>query len=166
MKTANLFSLLALLTFFSAAVAAATTENDIHIDIPVEIKQAKVVFNMDHLAFTGDAPIGMKTMAVMAERFRKTGIQWSVIGAFQGVAGYMLLNDEAYNQARKIKTGNPYKADIEQLIRDGVVIEQCAVTMRGNRWTNASLLPGVKVNTGANFRLVELMQQGYVMLQP
>ena len=85
MKTANLFSLLALLTFFSAAVAAATTENDIHIDIPVEIKQAKVVFNMDHLAFTGDAPIGMKTMAVMAERFRKTGIQWSVIGAFQGV---------------------------------------------------------------------------------
>ena len=28
------------------------------------------------------------------------------------------------------------------------------------------LLPGVKVNTGANFRLVELMQQGYVMLQP
>jgi hypothetical protein len=38
--------------------------------------------------------------------------------------------------------------------------------MKGNHWTNANLLPGVKVNTGANFRLVDLMQQGYVMLQP
>jgi intracellular sulfur oxidation DsrE/DsrF family protein len=139
---------------------------EIRIDVPVDLKHAKVVFNMDHLAFSGDTPIGIKTMAVMAERFKKSGIDWSVAGVFQGVAGYMLLNDEAYNQARRIKTGNPYKAEIEQLLQDGVIIEECGVTMKGNRWTNANLLPGVKVNTGANFRLVDLVQQGFVMLQP
>jgi intracellular sulfur oxidation DsrE/DsrF family protein len=158
--------LLAALVSQFAIAAMPEAAPEIRIDVPVELKRAKVVFNMDHLAFSGDAPIGIKTMAVMAEKFKKTGIEWSVAGVFQGVAGYMLLNDEAYNQARRVKTGNPYKVEIAQLIKDGVIIEECGVTMKGNHWTNANLLPGVKVNTGANFRLVDLMQQGYIMLQP
>jgi len=163
---ALVLSVLAALVSHVTLAATPDAAPEIRIDVPVDLKHAKVVFNMDHLAFSGDTPIVIKTMAVMAERFKKSGIEWSVAGVFQGVAGYMLLNDDAYNQARKIKTGNPYKAEIEQLIRDGVIVEECGVTMRGNRWTNANLLPGVKVNTGANFRLVDLMQQGYVMLQP
>ena len=38
--------------------------------------------------------------------------------------------------------------------------------MAYNHWVNAALLPGVKVNTGANFRIVQLVQEGFVQLQP
>lgn len=39
-------------------------------------------------------------------------------------------------------------------------------TMADNHWQNAELLPGIKVNTGANFRIVQLVQEGFVQLQP
>ena len=78
----------------------------------------------------------------------------------------MLLNDAAYGRVRNWANGNPYKDQIAALIAAGVEIEECAQTMRGNRWGNADLLPGVKVNTGANMRLVQLVQDGFVQLQP
>ena len=33
-------------------------------------------------------------------------------------------------------------------------------------WVNAELIPGVKVNAGANFRIIELVQDGYMQIQP
>lgn len=78
----------------------------------------------------------------------------------------MLLNDEAYNTLRKTKTGNPYKGVVENLIKQGAQVEECAVTMRGNKWSNDNLLAGVKVNTGADGRIIQLVQEGYVMIQP
>jgi hypothetical protein len=38
--------------------------------------------------------------------------------------------------------------------------------MRVNGWLNADVLPGVKLNSGANFRLIELIQQGFVEIHP
>jgi intracellular sulfur oxidation DsrE/DsrF family protein len=82
------------------------------------------------------------------------------------MAGYILLNDEAYNKARKTTRGNPYKAEIAALQAQGVQFEECGQTARTNGWVNADLLPGVKVDTGATLRLVQLVQDGYVQLQP
>lgn len=45
-----------------AAEPAAT--GTLHIDIPVALKEARVVFNMDHLAFEGDNPTGLNYMKV------------------------------------------------------------------------------------------------------
>ncbi len=152
----------------SGAIAANPAEGagEIRIDIPVQLKKADVVFNMDHSAFLGDTPTGLKHMQLMVDRFKQAGTNWRMAAIFHGTAGYMLLNDDAYNAARMTTNGNPYKATIARLIADGVSVEECAVTMKGNKWTNADLLPGVKVNSGANLRIVELVQQGYVMLQP
>ena len=36
----------------------------------------------------------------------------------------------------------------------------------GHDWVNADLLPGVKVDTGAIGRLIQLVQEGYVQIQP
>jgi intracellular sulfur oxidation DsrE/DsrF family protein len=47
-----------------------------------------------------------------------------------------------------------------------VQIEECAQTMKANQWRNEDLLPDVKVNAGANFRIVQLVQEGFVQLQP
>lgn len=167
----RVFRVVGMLSLFATTlgglpVAMAETPEPIRIDVPVVLKQTKVVFNMDHLAFGGDVPVGLNHMGLMAERFKTTGTQWSMVGVFHGDAGYMLLNDEAYNKVRKTKSGNPYKSRIEDLIKNGVQIEECAVTMRGNQWANRDLLPGVKVNTGADGRIVQLVQEGYVMLQP
>ena len=155
---------------FAAALAAlpawAETAPQIHIDVPVTIKSAKIVFNMDHAAFNGDMPIGIKHMSLVVQRFRKMGGELSMVGVFHSDAGYMLLNDETYNKVRKTNTGNPYAPLIEDLIKQGVQIEECAVTMQGNSWGNENLLPNVKVNTGAIGRIVQLEQNGYIMIQP
>ena len=78
----------------------------------------------------------------------------------------MLLDDPAYNRVRNWERGNPYKKQIAALLRDGVEIEECGHTMAENRWGNSELLPGVRVNSGANFRIVQLAQEGFVQLQP
>ncbi len=155
-----------LLMALVATSAVAQQVNDISIDIPVVLKHAKVVFNMDHSAFSGDMPVGLDHMTMMVQRFKQVGTQWTMSAIFHGDAGYMLLNDEKYNEVRKTRTGNPYKAMVQNLIVQGVNIEECAVTMKRNKWINANLLPGVKVNSGADGRIIELVQQGFVMLQP
>ncbi len=150
--------------------AQGTEANDvkqaIHVDIPVKLEKANVVFNMDHLAFAGDMPIGMKYMDLLAKRFVEMHTKGSIIGIFHGPAAYMTLNDKAYNENRHVSTGNPYKELIAELLKEGVQIEECGFSMKTNQWTNADLLPGVKVNTGAIGRLIELTQQGYVQIQP
>ncbi len=150
----------------SAIPAQAASPDPIRIDVPVALKQAKVVFNMDHAAFGGDTPVGLAHMTMMLDRFKQIGTDWKLVAVFHGDAGYMLLNDESYNAVRKTKTGNPYKGMVENLIKQGAQIEECAVTMKGNKWSNDNLLPGVKVNSGADGRIVQLVQEGYVMLQP
>ena len=161
-----LSSLFAASVALSALPAHAQSPDTIRIDVPVELKQAKVVFNMDHAAFGGDTPVGIAHMTMMLDRFKQIGTTWSMVAVFHGDAGYMLLNDETYNAVRKTRSGNPYKAMVANLIKQGAQIEECAVTMRGNKWTNDNLLPGVKVNTGADGRIIQLVQEGYVMLQP
>jgi len=138
----------------------------IQIDIPVVLEKANVVFNMAHLTFDGDMPVGIKYMKLLAERFKEVGTRGQIIGIFHGDAAYMTLNDKTYNTYRKVNTGNPYKDLIVQLIKQGVQIEECAVSMKSHRWVNEDLLPGVKVNTGAVGRLIQLTQEGYVQLHP
>ena len=156
----------AALTLPAFSALAESTSPQIKIDVPVVLKQAKVLFNIDHAAFNGDAPVGLKQMELMLERLKPHGTKLSLAGVFHGDGGYMLLNDETYDKVRKTKTGNPYKGMVENLIKQGVEIEACAVTMKGNKWGNEDLLPGVKVNSGALGRIVQLEQEGYVMIQP
>jgi intracellular sulfur oxidation DsrE/DsrF family protein len=155
------------LTLLMAPIAArAAADDGIHVDVPVSLKDAKVVFNLDHLAFAGDEPIGLDFLRVMTERFRSERTSNRIVAIFHGPAGYMLLQDAAYNRVRNWEHGNPYKDQIAALLKEGVQFEECGETMKINHWTNEDLLPGAKVNTGANFRIIELVQQGYVQIQP
>lgn len=150
----------------AAEEKAARSGHGIHIDIPVKLEQANAVFNMDHLAFNGDMPVGIMYMHLLAQRLKEMGTEGQIIGVFHGEAAYMTLNDEAYNSYRKISTGNPYKGLIAELMKQGVQIEECAVSMKNHGWINENLLPGVKVNTGAVGRLIQLGQEGFVQIQP
>jgi intracellular sulfur oxidation DsrE/DsrF family protein len=52
------------------------------------------------------------------------------------------------------------------LIEKGIQLEECAVTMKTNGWTKKDLLPGIRVDTGAVIRLVQLHQLGFAQIQP
>ncbi len=150
----------------TAWAADAVTSDTLHIDIPVELSRANVVFNMDHVAFEGDNPTGLNYMSLMVERFAQAKTQSDLIAIFHGEIGFMLLDDARYNAVRHTNRGNPYKTMIAQLQSKGVRFEECGETAHGNGWLNADFLPGVKVNAAANLRIVQLVQQGYVQIQP
>jgi intracellular sulfur oxidation DsrE/DsrF family protein len=159
----------ALVVLLSAVVVpsvAWSAGDGITIDVPVKLAEANIVLNLDHAAFEGDEPTGLQFLKVMTARFAAEGTKSDLVAIFHGDGGYMLLDDASYDRVRNWQGGNPYKDQILALMEAGVDIEECAETMRLNGWTNADLIPGAKVNTGANFRIVELVQQGYVQIQP
>ena len=150
----------------AADSAGVKAGHEIRIDIPVKLESANVVFNMDHMAFMGDLPVGLNYMRLMMGRFREWGTKGEIIAVFHGDAAYMMLNDESYNAYRKVSTGNPYKGYITALKVAGVHFEECAVSMKNHEWGNDDLLQGIKVNSGAVGRIVQLVQQGYVQIEP
>lgn len=141
-------------------------EQNIVVEIPLLLEKANVVFNMDHLAFTGDVPVGISYMHLLTNRFREMNIKGQIVGVFHGDAAYMTLNDEAYNAYRKVITGNPYKGLLAELLKQGAQIEECVVSMKNHAWGPEDLLPGVKINEGAVGRLIQLTQEGFVQIQP
>lgn len=150
----------------AARPVLAADAPEIRIEVPVVLKEARIVFNLDHLVFEGDEPTGLQFLRIMVPHFKENGTKAEIVAVFHGNAGYMLLDDAKYNTVRNWHGGNPYKAQIARLIQQGVQVEECAETMRLKGWGNADLLPNVKVNTGANFRIVQLVQAGFVQLQP
>ncbi len=165
-RTALAMLLLASSQYTPAWAAERAQDAGLQIDVPVQLKESKIVFNMDHLAFAGDQSVGLTYMKLMVQKYKASQTPIHIVAVFHGAAGYMLLNDAAYNKVRKSEKGNPFKDQIAALQQEGVQFEECGQTAKNNGWVNADLLPGVKVNSGANLRLVQLMQEGYVQLQP
>jgi intracellular sulfur oxidation DsrE/DsrF family protein len=87
-----------------------------------------------------------------------------VIAVFHSLAGHVTLHDQAYNAARNISTGNPYKGFVADLMKVGVQVELCGATAVVNHWGNEDLLPGVKVNTNAMARMSQLVLEGFVQI--
>lgn len=153
-------------SLFAPGIKDIQAEPVIQIDIPVKLKKANIVFNISQVDFSGDIPTGIKYMQLLATRFKEMRTQGRIIGIFHGHAAYLIVNDKAYNTYRLTETGNPHKKLIMTLIEQGIQIEACAVSMKNNGWSNEDLLPGVKVNAGAIGRLIQLVQEGYVQIQP
>ena len=149
-----------------AADAVAEAPSGIHVTVPVSLKRADVGFNMEHLAFAGDMPVGLAHMSLMMDQFDRTSTPYSMVAVFHGPAGYMLLADTKYDAIRKTQTGNAFQGPLTKLHARGVRLEMCAMTMKALGWTNDDLLPNVGVTTGAEIRLVQLTQMGYTILHP
>jgi len=149
---------------YAADSADVNAGQTLHIDIPVKIQSANVAIDMGHLVFAGDAPFALRDLHLLADDFRDWNTQGKIVAVFHGDAAYVVLNDDTYNSVRHVTTGNPYKGLMADLMKEGVQIELCGATAKGNRWGNANLLSGVKVNTNAMVRLTQLEQDGYKMI--
>ncbi len=136
------------------------------IDVPVMLKQANVAFRIDRIAASGDNRFALQQIAMLSEKFQQTGTDAKIVAVFNGDAGFMLLNDMSYNEVRKTMDGNPYKSMVANLLARGIEVEECGMTMMREGWSKQQLLPGVKVNPGANLRIIDLVQNNYVVLNP
>jgi intracellular sulfur oxidation DsrE/DsrF family protein len=142
----------------------AKTDPALHIDVPTKLEKANVVIDFGHLVFGGDMPFALGDIHLLASDIRDRNAKGQVVVIFHGDAAYLVLNDDSYNTNRHVSTGNPYKGQLNELMKMGVQLELCGATAKGNHWGNANLFPGIKVNVNAMVRLTQLEQEGYTMI--
>jgi hypothetical protein len=139
-------------------------EKPLHIDIPVTLAELKIAFSIAALAFEGDLPASIFHLQLITGNIADWNAKAQAIAVFHSLAGHVTLHDQAYNAARNISTGNPYKGFVADLMKLGVQIELCGATAVVNHWGNEDLLPGVKVNTNAMARMSQLVLEGFVQI--
>src|ERR1035437_4674121 len=73
----------------------------------------------------------------------KSGKDYEIVMVFRGDGAQFLLTDEAYDQ--KVKQphpkGNPNRAILDELIKGGVKMYECGVTMRMKDYSPQDVLP-------------------------
>jgi intracellular sulfur oxidation DsrE/DsrF family protein len=139
-------------------------EHPLSIDIPVTLERANVVFDIGHAIYMGDMPFFIGDLNLLAGDFASGATKGHIVAVLHGDAAYIVLNDDAYNVNRHVKTGNPYGQLIAGWLKQGVQVELCGATAKNNHWGNADLIVGVKVNTDAMIRVTQLEQQGYTLI--
>ena len=155
---------------YSRDRADAQGNQALHIDIPVKLEKANIVFDIGHLVLNKDMPFFLGDLDILASDLGRWNLKGEVIAVFHGDAAYLVLNDEAYDAYRRVQTGhpvqtgNPYGKLIAGLMEQGIQIELCGATAAANHWINKDLLPGVKINTDAMARVTQLEQQGFTLI--
>jgi intracellular sulfur oxidation DsrE/DsrF family protein len=142
----------------------ASPDRPLQIDVPVKLADVKAVFGVAALAFQGDLPSSVIHLQRIASDIADWSATSELVAIFHTDAGHVTLHDKAYNAERHIGTGNPYKDLIADLTSRGVQLELCGATARIHHWGNEDLLPGIKVNTDAGARMIQLVQQGFVKI--
>src|SRR6516164_5040577 len=137
----------------------------LHIDVPTTLEKANVAIDFGHAAFAAPhEPFALGDISLLDTDVRDFNAKGQIVVIFHGDAAYIVLNDKSYNVKRNITTGNPYKKVLNGLMEKGVQIELCGATAKANHWSNADLLPGVKVNVNAIVRVTQLEQENYTMI--
>jgi intracellular sulfur oxidation DsrE/DsrF family protein len=142
----------------------AGQEKTLHIDIPVKLTDVKVVFSIASLSFEGDLPASLFHLGLIMNDISNWKARSQVVAVFHTNAGHVVLHDQAYNPDRNIVTGNPHKKLVRDLMERGVRVELCGATAKAHGWGNADLIPGIKINTDAMARTIQLVQEGFVKI--
>lgn len=135
-----------------------SAEKLLHINIPVKLSELKIAFSVAALAFEGDLPASLFHLQLITNDIANWKAEAKVIAVFHTSAGHVTLHDQAYNAARMVSTGNPFKELVGDLMKRGVQVELCGATAAVYHWGNEDLLPGIKVNTDAMSRISQLVQ--------
>jgi len=139
-------------------------EKTLHIDVPVKLTEVKIVFSVASLSFEGDLPASISHLQLITNDISDRKAKSEVVVVFHTNAGHVALHDQAHNPDRNIATGNPYKKLVTDLMERGVQVELCGATAKAHGWGNADLIPGIKVNTDAMARTIQLVQEGFVKI--
>jgi intracellular sulfur oxidation DsrE/DsrF family protein len=140
----------------------ATLEKSLHIDIPVKLAEVKAAFSVAALGFEGDLPASIFHLQLVVNNVAEWKAKSQVIAVFHTNAGHVTLHDQAYNADRLVSTGNPYRELLTALMKRGVQVELCGATAAAHHWGNEDLFPGIRVNTNAMARMLQLVQDGFI----
>lgn len=151
-------------SFVLAVTLSLQAQPQIPVDVPVDLAQANVVFNiMDR------GPIPARQNSIFLAQTldgvldgRKT--PHTIIAVLHSAAAALACNDKTFNRLTGTKQGNPYKGVIATLQASGIQTEICVKSMEFQKIKKSELLPGIKVNAGALLRVIELTQKGYTQL--
>ena len=116
------------------------------------------------LSFEGDLPVSIFHLQLITNDISDWKAKSEVVVVFHTNADHVWLHDQAYNPDRNIATGNPYKKLVTDLMERGVHVELCGATAKAHGWGNADLIPGIKVNTDAMARTIQLVQEGFAKI--
>jgi len=159
------------------------------VDVPVNLKKVKVVFNLDNAIVDGDGnSVGLKHMGMLAgvlKRAMKNGEiladDISIVGLFHGEAmtvGKWAFKAAPANIKAQMNTLFALANDPDYPIH--IQLEACGTTIKGMQLKGAMVpdgsggivpmdekfvYPGVLVNQGAIARLIDLEQHKYVYVQ-
>jgi intracellular sulfur oxidation DsrE/DsrF family protein len=98
----------------------------------------------------------------------KSGKDYEIVMVFRAAGSQFLLNDDAYDEKAKGQhpKGNPNKAMIEAMQKDGVKMYECAVAMKMQGYENTDLLPFARVVASGMGAIVDLEKSGYLEVTP
>ena len=142
----------------------SASEHTLQIDVPVKLEEVRAVFSIGSLAVEGDLPASIFHMKLISDDIFGWKARSEIVAVFHTSAGHVTLNDDAYNKARNIVSGNPYRELIAGLFRRGVKVELCGATAKVYGWNNEDLMPNILVNTDAMARTIQLVQEGFVKI--
>jgi len=98
----------------------------------------------------------------------KPGKDYEIVMVFRADGAQFLLTDEAYDQ--KVKQphpkGNPNRAILEALNKDGVKMYQCGVTMRLKGYSPQDILPYSRIVVSGIGAMVDFEKSGYLSITP
>lgn len=98
----------------------------------------------------------------------KPGKDYEIVMVFRADGAQFLLTDEAYDQ--KVKQphpkGNPNRAILEALNKDGVKMYQCGVAMRLKGYSPQDILPYSRIVVSGIGAMVDFEKSGYLSITP
>lgn len=98
----------------------------------------------------------------------KSGRDYEIAMVFRADGAQSLLTDDAYDA--KVKQphpkGNPNKAILDLLSKDGVKMFECAVAMKLKGYTPEDLLPYSRVVVSGIGAMVDFQKSGYLSVTP
>lgn len=156
----------------AAAAPAAAPVAPFEIPSPdtLHVKQGlKVVYGVGRKVLRKDVGEGLFFAERLTDAWARAGItpedRLFVVIVYNDAAEW-LLNEAAWARTHPAVDGaapttNPSAALVKKLQERGVQIEICGMTMKQKEWTDADLLPGVKVAPGAYSRIVDLQHHGF-----
>lgn len=174
-KTSLLLLLLTASYLVPAAGATATNEPD-----PFALNETKLVTITKKQNIrvvyeakddVQDAGIGKALYYVrgLLESYKALGVpqkELKISIVLHGSAAYWVLNESTYQQFKNDDFAfNPNEHVIQELLKHGVSVEVCQVSLRSKGWTGQDILPGVTVVRDAYTRIIDLQQQGYAYIR-
>src|SRR5271163_1190414 len=88
---------------YSGDRADAQGDQALHIDVPVKLEKANVVFDIGHLVPNGDMPFFLGDMDLLATDLSNWNVKNEIVAVFHGDAAYLVLNDDSYDANRRVQ---------------------------------------------------------------